>query len=549
MNEAAPLLRRLNGRPQACDPCRARKVACDHGQPTCSRCRKRREACVYTISEPRTKRQRLRSPIDTETRTTSNSTPSPSVAPGYLGFTSHNAVFEETRNSLSLAHGSAAVEAEPNPRRAPRTRACLIEMPPHLREMCFHVLRNLPGAQDDVLGHRVQCRIDEWILGSIQDILATLQQDWGECLASRDTAQLEELGLAICNNTSRPLGDVHSSGKAWLDQLSGPNLRWESIGLIWTYWGGSPSYDISNVATCLGYCIELARHFSSGNDVLLHLCYRRSISDSLSTGDASSTFWRSLAEAVALLTFLGLHVGSDDTNYVPSLCSEHKRRTAARVFVNDKIAVSFTGRPPLLSRRYFSCPLPLAIGDQDLLGDEATARRAIQALDENGYDPDGDVLGAALVRSRTQIALIKDELLEMALSNSVKATFESLSEIKDRARRTYKSFPPNLIHRAEEFDGPDWDMERVYARMVIRLEHLQNLFFAERLLLRLGHVDENSLLPISFEMVTLTLLFWTHQDRFAGVRKDFEWLLMAFAAPGGGILCLELLRPTFSAGL
>ncbi|CAG9946617.1 unnamed protein product [Clonostachys rosea f. rosea IK726] len=28
-----PLLRRLNGRPQACDPCRLRKVACDHTQP------------------------------------------------------------------------------------------------------------------------------------------------------------------------------------------------------------------------------------------------------------------------------------------------------------------------------------------------------------------------------------------------------------------------------------------------------------------------------------------------------------------------------------
>lgn len=54
---------------------------------------------------------------------------------------------------------------------------------------------------------------------------------------------------------------------------------------------------------------------------------------------------------------------------------------------------------------------------------------------------------------------------------------------------------------------------------------MQNLFFVERLLLRLGHIDENRLLPISFEMVTLTLLFWTHQDRFSGMRRDFEWLV------------------------
>ena len=74
-------------------------------------------------------------------------------------------------------------------------------------------------------------------------------------------------------------------------------------------------------------------------------------------------------------------------------------------------------------------------------------------------------------------------------------------------------------------DDPNCDVGEVYVRILVRLEHLQNLFFAERLSLRLGHVDENRLLVISFEMVSLTLLFWTHQDRFSGVRRDFEWLV------------------------
>ncbi|KAJ4248717.1 hypothetical protein NW762_012555 [Fusarium torreyae] len=535
----APLLRRLNGRPQACDPCRARKVACDHGQPTCSRCRKRRETCVYTISEPRTKKQRLRSP-----ETSSNSTPSPSVAPGYLGFTSHNAVFEETRNSLSLVHGPA-LEIEPSPRRAPRARVSVIEMPSHLREMCLYVLRNLPGPRDDVISHRLHCGAEDWIMKAVEDILNTLQEDWGQYLISRDDSQLEELGLAISNNTSRPIRDEHSSAKAWTDQFTGSNIRWESIGLIWTYWDGFPRSDAPVVVKCLGYCIELVRHFTSGNDILLYLCYRRATIESVVTGDAGLTSWSYFAETVALMTFLGLHVGSDNTNYIPSLCSEHKRRITARVFTIDKVFVSFTGRPPLLSRRYFSYPLGLGISDLDLMKDQGTIKRVMATLDDNGFSPDGDILSSAVVRARMQIALIKDELLEMALSSSVKATFENLTEIKARSEKTYERFPPNLIHGIDELDDPICDVENVYVRILIRLEHLQNLFFAERLLLRLGHVDENRLLPISFEMVTLTLLFWTHQDRFADVRRDFEWLLMAFAAPGGGILCLELLRPTF----
>ncbi|KIL86502.1 hypothetical protein FAVG1_10332 [Fusarium avenaceum] len=538
----APLLRRLNGRPQACDPCRARKVACDHGQPTCSRCRKRGEVCVYTVSEPKTKKQRLRSPSRAATESTS--TPSPSVAPGYLGFTSHNAVFEETRNSLSLVHGPA-LEIEPSPRRAPRARASVIEMPSHLREMCLFVLRRLPTARDDVMASRLHCRADDWTMRVIEDIVNTLYQDWGEHLTTRHDDQLEELGLYISNNTSRPIQDEHSSAKAWTGQFTGSNIRWESIGLIWTYWDGAPGFDAPVVGKCLGYCVDLVRHFTSGNDILLYLCYRKATIESLITGDASLTCWRYFSEAVALLTFLGLHVGSEDANYVPSLCSEHKRRMAARVYNIDKVVVSFTGRPPMLSRRYFSRPLPLDISDEDLMAGGDAIKRAVHALDENGFASDGDVLGASLIRARSQLAYIKEELLEMALASCVKTTFGSLTELKARSVKTYGRFPPSLLYQSDELDDPNCDVERVYCKILILLEHLQNLFFAERQLLRLGHVDENRLLPISFEMVTLTLLFWTHQDRFSSMRRDFEWLLMAFAAPGGGILCLELLRPTF----
>lgn len=107
-------------------------------------------------------------------------------------------------------------------------------------------------------------------------------------------------------------------------------------------------------------------------------------------------------------------------------------------------------------------------------------------------------------------------------------------------------------------------IETVYSRTLVQIEQLQNIFFIERLLLRRGHPDSGELLRISYEMVTLTLTFWLHKDRFIGVRADFEWLVssyfillpcsrssltnkgkvMAYAAPGGGILCLELLKPT-----
>jgi hypothetical protein len=160
-------------------------------------------------------------------------------------------------------------------------------MPPHLREMCLFVLRSLPGARDDVLAHRLHCRADDWTVKVVEDVIDTLHRDWGEYLTTRHNDQLEELGLYISNNTSRPIQDEHSSAKAWTDQFTGSNIRWESIGLIWTYWDGTPGFDAPVVGKCLGYCVELVRHFTSGNDILLYLCYRKATIESLVTGDAS----------------------------------------------------------------------------------------------------------------------------------------------------------------------------------------------------------------------------------------------------------------------
>ena len=51
------------------------------------------------------------------------------------------------------------------------------------------------------------------------------------------------------------------------------------------------------------------------------------------------------------------------------------------------------------------------------------------------------------------------------------------------------------------------------------------------------------LLNISHEMMMLVLMLWTHQSRMKGpLEGDFEWLVMSYAAPAGGIMCMELLR-------
>lgn len=90
---------------------------------------------------------------------------------------------------------------------------------------------------------------------------------------------------------------------------------------------------------------------------------------------------------------------------------------AVHVFTRDKLSVAFTGRPPLLSYRYFSTPMPLDISDEDLL-DASSLERAAQALDSNGWNMAGKLCSNTSIRARFMIAMIRDELIEATLSKS-----------------------------------------------------------------------------------------------------------------------------------
>lgn len=77
----------------------------------------------------------------------------------------------------------------------------------------------------------------------------------------------------------------------------------------------------------------------------------------------------------------------------------------------------------------------------------------------------------------------------------------------------------------KDLSDPPVETNVVSLRIFIRLTHLQNMFLLERLLLQYGCPDEGDVLLVSYEMITLTLMFWMHKDRFRDIRRDMEWLV------------------------
>ncbi|KAJ2974441.1 hypothetical protein NQ176_g6054 [Zarea fungicola] len=82
----------------------------------------------------------------------------------------------------------------------------------------------------------------------------------------------------------------------------------------------------------------------------------------------------------------------------------------------------------------------------------------------------------------------------------------------------------------------------LYAKLLIQLDHLQNVFLVDRLVDRGQAYQSTELLQVSIDVISIIMVFWTHQNLLTGFRYDNEWLVMGVARPAAGILCLELVQ-------
>jgi hypothetical protein len=92
----------------------------------------------------------------------------------------------------------------------------------------------------------------------------------------------------------------------------------------------------------------------------------------------------------------------------------------------DKVVVLFTGRPPQISRRYVSMPLPLDLSDEMLFAGEAAIAESVRSLDKNGWNTKGEFYAATILRCRLLISFIRDELIEIAIGNDKETSINIL---------------------------------------------------------------------------------------------------------------------------
>ncbi|KAK9423703.1 putative Zn(2)-C6 fungal-type domain-containing protein [Seiridium unicorne] len=462
---------------------------------------------------------------------------------GYLGSTSFKPVFEETQLTLSLlgAIESSSDDQDQQEATILGTRSTAIQ------ELCLSVLRKVPVPADGFKSFRTSVSPREvWQNRAAAFFLRGLYTTWGNYLtADRSDASLEKMAQVLCSNTHQQVSDDIVEPDRWLEQFTGPHLRWETLGLLFYFWRASNDFT-PQAREPMGLCIRICREFTVYPTIWLQYLYdRRSALDSKYSGDASLSVWGYHFETMAMLTFQGLHADGSDVDYEPTLSSELRRRIFWTLFSTDKMLVSFTGRPPLLTRHHVSTPIPLDLPEDCLFADKDTLRHAVAtSLDSEGWNTTGGLYCSTIIRARAMLSMIKDEILEIALGPGASKTApEYVVNLRTRTTAIYNTFPQSISLPMSELKLSTVDPKVSFSRLLVRLEYSQNLFFIDRMLIKLG-CSHGDLVGVSLEMVMLTVRLWTQSDHYSEARKGFEWIAMGYGAAAGGVLCMELLSPT-----
>jgi hypothetical protein len=125
--------------------------------------------------------------------------------------------------------------------------------------------------------------------------------------------------------------------------------------------------------------------------------------------------WRQLGDLVSAATALGLHRLTPGKS--ATFLSEMKKRIFNATFICNMGNSLLTGRPPSLSHRFSNLLLPLDVSDEVLMKGGDELQRAIDALDSNGWNREGNMHINSSVRTRTLLAPILNEALELFLGD------------------------------------------------------------------------------------------------------------------------------------
>jgi len=274
-------LTRRNGLPLSCEPCRKSKVRCDHQGPQCSRCISRKIICVYNLAETTRAGQTpkryqrhasiglttsnvARSPVvnvptarpsHSENIVTTSASPAHSTGTNgssetikrvalfhkqgaSYGPTRFSAVFSENQTTFASAIQDV-IEPPAGSLISSPTQGVDAKSEP-LKELAIETLLSFPSLRTcEALLQDIDFIHDVWVSPTmVRHCLGQVWSQYGEKLHDRSRDSVWAIAKDFHENGKHPVpsADVEREFD-WMNWFSGPNLRWEMIGILFV-WAG-----------------------------------------------------------------------------------------------------------------------------------------------------------------------------------------------------------------------------------------------------------------------------------------------------------------------
>ncbi|KAF2134333.1 hypothetical protein P153DRAFT_331434 [Dothidotthia symphoricarpi CBS 119687] len=602
---------RRNGKPRSCEPCRISKIRCDHTTPTCTKCQNRgiTDQCFYHDApmtkpvgtprkkpEPRRRRAEARfgevqaprnhgvlsslalSPPtlrnDTGTVPVSNSWSTPSattttqaetdsepVRSFYLGSTSYASVFTEERPLPDAVHEQPRERINITPSSSAQnmgTRHCQFGIGHSI------VSQLAPFSFFEKSVHMYfSTRMASALVGPL--ILSALPQlrDDLELLKAAGSNPYPMYAEMI-RNTIRPLRVPSTMlPSEFFTLFTGTNLRWESLGLVLAIAGYNaqfiPPNDsfftlddgtkidrdvfIEDIIHTTNDCINLCQTHGAVNDIMVWLIY-------INAHVVNHGTWKRLSDTVSALYAAGMHCegGYSATNSEPMFLRESRRRTYSAVYRSDKMMAVFFGRPPLMAWRYSDRKQILDVADDIIAADDPNiVKEALSKLDSAGWNTEGHMYSATLIRLRCQHAIFKERLLEQSLAGEKDSeVVRNLRIISAECTQFWETLPAHLRYEMYDEDGA-WSglgPATTLRLITVYLEYLHMHFQMQRLLHRQTQDALPALLEVSLKLLTTSLVITKPNNGIYEIRRHFPTVILFYCFPAAGMLALELRRCT-----
>ncbi|KAJ5262484.1 hypothetical protein N7524_007789 [Penicillium chrysogenum] len=586
---------RRNGQLSSCEPCRKSKLRCDHQSPVCGRClcHGQAERCFYhpaPLTQPRARASRVVSRRSKRQQRPDNqlvfrvdqtisSTAAPSPQSDFPPATDAG----NTLRDQHIAQWTAKEKQTLGPGILGEYEDTLrVEEPGSLPAATVPTATYPPSNSNQVLlGVQILSHLQKihwfheiielknkispgWFLGPpLTRALCNSMEQMYDCAVrnSQDThASLATLSRQIFVNTSEDI-QTHSTMNfsEYFDSITG---RWETIGLVFALLGTAlfhtPDDDpifthrnpwkleksqLRNIATAVG---EICCHFCSSagttSDPFCWFTTQQIVLLSSMFGDSDYRVWQKLGYLSTIVYAFGLHQSDKDfEGDLPFFLVEIRKRVMVCAYAIDKELATSLGRPPRICSRYCSILPPLDISYETIVLSRSEGERALQNLDANGWNTEGNLTVGVRLRVVLLTSLLRESILELSLSPTTQHIPARVEVLIQESRQTQRDLPSFMHWSPEDAAAGAYNSTRDEGRAFAHIEFTYQEFLLHRILLKRLGINSQGLIESSLEIVTTLLDIIAMHTRSAHLLANMSWDLCYIGLPAAGILTSNLL--------